>query len=136
MRLMPVLLGWLRETRRVRADTLVAPELPWYGRRIDLATLTRTGSTTAYELKLANTRRAIEQAAYNHPAFDRSFVVTAARPSPGNLQLAQEHGVGILIVSPHGVQLVLRPANASVDPLLRRRLVAKLCSRGVGGVDV
>ena len=54
------LLSWLWIRRRIRRDTIVVLELPWLGRRVDLATLTASGSITAYEFKVAKTTIAIE----------------------------------------------------------------------------
>src|SRR5437868_6969727 len=84
-RLLEPLMEWLFRTRRINAKSRIAVELPWLGRRVDLATLTTTGRTAAYELKLGSLGRALEQAAYNRLSFDRSFVVTAGKPRPANL---------------------------------------------------
>ena len=46
------LLEWLKAKGWLREDTIVSRELPWMGRRVDLAILTRSGRTTAYELKI------------------------------------------------------------------------------------
>src|SRR6266545_6979293 len=122
-RLLPVLLGWLYRRGRIRFDTLVATEMPWYGRHIDLATLTRSGSLAAYELKLRNHQRAIEQAAFNKVAFDRSFIVTATLPRPRTLQAALEAGLGIIVISNSGVQLVQESVVSKADGVLRKRLI-------------
>jgi hypothetical protein len=124
--LLPVLLGWLYRRGRIRFDTLVVTEMPWYGRRIDVATLTRSGSLAAYELKLRNHQRAIEQAAYNKVAFDRSFIVTATVPSSPARQAALEAGLGIIVVGASGVQLVQESDASKADGVLRRRLVRKI----------
>ena len=65
------LLEWLERMGRIRPGTIVMRELFWFGRRIDLVTLTRSGRATAYELKLRHNKRAVQQASYNRLAFDR-----------------------------------------------------------------
>jgi hypothetical protein len=125
-RLLPDLLGWLHRRGRIRFDTLVVTEMPWYGRRIDVATLTRSGSLAAYELKLRNHQRAIEQAAYNKVAFDRSFIVTAKVPGSRTRQAALEAGLGIIVVGASGVQLVQESVVSRADGVLRRRLIHKI----------
>jgi hypothetical protein len=125
-RLLPDLLGWLHRRGRIRFDTLVVTEMPWYGRRIDVATLTRSGSLAAYELKLRNHQRAIEQAAYNKVAFDRSFIVTATVPGSRTRQAALEAGLGIIVVGASGVQLVQESVVSRADGVLRRRLIHKI----------
>jgi hypothetical protein len=125
-RLLPVLLDWLHRRGRIRLDTLVVTEMPWYGRRIDLATLTRSGSLAAYELKLRNHQRAIEQAAYNKVAFDRSFIVTATVPSTRTQQAALEAGIGIIVVGASGAQLVQESIASKADGRLRKRLIRKI----------
>jgi len=125
-RLLPVLLDWLHRRGRIRLDTLVVTEMPWYGRRIDLATMTRSGSLAAYELKLRNHQRAIEQAAYNKVAFDRSFIVTATVPGMRTRQAALEAGIGIIVVGASGVQLIQESTASKADSRLRKRLIQKI----------
>lgn len=124
-RLLLPLLRWLVDSRRINARTRVALELPWYGRRVDLATLTSTRRSAAYELKLGSLSRAFEQAAYNRLAFDRSYVVTASMPRPENLELAQEQGIGIILVRhQHACVLIASPALPPA-PAMRPRLLSK-----------
>src|SRR5438128_7516393 len=73
-RMLRPLLAWLNGTRRITPDTHVALELSWFGRRVDVATLTRSRRAVAYELKLGSLGRALEQAVYNRISFDRSYV--------------------------------------------------------------
>ncbi len=127
------LLSWLNETRRVMPDTHVALELSWFGRRIDLATLTRTGRTVAYELKLASVGRALEQAAYNRIAFDRSYVVTESMPRPDNVALAAESGVGLILVRSGEIRCLLGSPLQRPMPNIRSRLLRQL--RSVGCLD-
>lgn len=123
--LLSPLISWLHDLRWVRGDTLIAGQIPWYGRRIDLAILTSSGGLTSFELKIRNTRRAIEQASYNALAFDRSYVVTTVKPGLQNLSLASAEGVGLLLFAPTGPRIIQRPVPRSV-PLLRQRLLTNL----------
>src|ERR1035438_9281258 len=118
------LLVWLTRRRWIRSDTLVVRELPWHGRRVDVATLTKTGIATAYELKLHHTRRVLEQSSLNGLSFDRSCIVTASRPSQENLGQAVALGLGILLVNlvTNQVDLLLRPVLQDVGPTVRLRL--------------
>jgi hypothetical protein len=118
------LLNWLLQRRRIRADTLVARELFWHGRRIDVVTLTKTGVATAYELKLRHMRRALEQSSLNGVSFDRSCIVTASRPAKENLAQAEALGLGVMLVNlaTDRVHLLLRPVLQDVGPVVRLRL--------------
>ena len=130
--LLAPLITWLRTSGRVRDDTVLVEEMPWFGRRVDLATLTRTRRTTAYELKLADNRRAIEQAAYNALSFDRSYVVTGTMPSPEITQLARDHGVGVIVITSRtaGPVFMVAPSHGSVGGTVRRRLLSTLRHHG------
>ena len=126
------LLEWLSGARRVRSDTTVVRELSWLGRRVDLVTLTRTGTATAYELKIRNAKRAIQQAAYNKLAFDRSYVVTASEPSEKNRTLVREAGVGLILVKLGTKPRLLESSLAApTNPKLRRRLLAAIRRRSL-----
>lgn len=124
-RLLLPLLRWLVDSRRINARTRVALELPWYGRRVDVATLTSTRRTAAYELKLGSLSRAFEQAAYNRLAFDRSYVVTASMPRPQNLELAKEHGIGIILVRDREACALIGSPALPPAPAMRPRLLSK-----------
>ena len=125
-RLLAPLISWLARTRRINRDTRVALELAWLGRHVDVATLTQSRRTAAYELKLRGLGRALEQAAYNRLAFDRSYVVTESLPRADNIALATEHGIGLIIVHSGRVEhLVDSPRRAAV-PELRSRLLTQL----------
>ena len=124
------LLDWLRRTGRIREDTIIVRELPWQGRRIDLATLTRSGRLTAYELKLNGSKRAFVQASYNSASFDRSYVVTASMPVERNMAVAREATIGIILISKGGdPQLIAPCAMEGPNPLLRSRLLRRIRSR-------
>ena len=124
------LLDWLRRTGRIREDTIIVRELPWQGRRIDLATLTRSGRLTAYELKLNGSKRAFLQASYNSASFDRSYVVTASKPVERNMAVAREATIGIVLISTGGNPQLIAPCGIEgPNPLLRNRLLRRICSR-------
>lgn len=131
--LLDPLVAWLRRTRRINTGTQIAFELSWFGRRVDLATLTRSRRTSAYELKLNRFGRALEQAAYNRLAFDRSYIVTSSVPRPPNVALAAEHGVGIIVIHRGHVEHVLESPVSRVARELRPRLLAQL--RSAASVD-
>ncbi len=93
------LLDWLIASGRMRHATCVALEVPWRGRRIDAATVTGRGMSSAFELKRDASQRAFEQAVYNQLSFHRSFVVVPTCPSPASLRLADELGIGLLQIN-------------------------------------
>jgi hypothetical protein len=125
-RLLDPLLTWLRQTRRINANSRLAFELPWFGRRVDVATLTQTRRTVAYELKLGSLGRALEQASYNRLAFDRSYVVTESVPRVENFELAAAQGIGLIIVRDDTVAHLLDSPLDRPAPELRERLLAQL----------
>lgn len=127
-RLLLPLLRWLVNSRRINADTRIALELPWLGRRIDLATLTSTRRAAAYELKLGSLGRALEQATYNRSAFDRSYVVTSSMPRPENLALAATHGIGVIVVQDQTIRRLLESPAMAPAPQLRPRLLSQFSS--------
>jgi hypothetical protein len=125
-RLLRPLLQWLKGTGRVKPDTHIALELAWFGRRIDVATLTRSRRAVAYELKLSGLGRALEQASYNRLAFDRSYVVTESMPQQANVQLAAESGIGVIVIRRDEIRLVLDSPIQRPAPELRTRLLNRL----------
>jgi hypothetical protein len=124
-RMLAPLIAWLRRTRRVNGQTKIAYELAWFGRRVDVATLSVTRRSSAYELKIGSLGRALEQASYNRLAFDRSYVVTNSLPREENLTVAAEHDIGVIVVQEGGVRQLLESPILPADPLLRRRLLAR-----------
>jgi hypothetical protein len=124
------LLVWLRKSRWIRDDTLVVEELPWHGRRIDLVTLSKSASCSSYELKLSNTRRALEQSFLNCVSFDRSSVVMVSLPSGGFLEQAASMGVGVFRIELVSGKLnrLVRPRLNHVDEEIRSRLRDKIAS--------
>jgi len=124
--LLEPLVEWLRRRRWVREDTLLAPEFAWCGRYVDIAAMTRSGIATAFELKLRDNSRALEQAAANTLSFDRSYVVTATPPRNGLLGQAYEVGVGVILVSDGRVTLLQDARLAPRSAILRPRLVARM----------
>ena len=129
-RLEKPLLEWLKTKGWLRDDTIVSRELPWMGRRVDLAILTRSGRTTAYELKIRDNRRALQQAAYNKLAFDRSYVVTESEPMQINKTLAQEVGVGFILIRRDGSTRVI-----STLVYIRPKADVAATSRGCDSID-
>jgi len=131
-RLLLPLLRWLVDSRRINGQSRLAFELPWLGRRVDLATLTSTRRAAAYELKLGSVGRALEQATYNRSAFDRSYVVTGSMPRAANLTLAAEYGIGIILVRDRRVSRILESPQLPPAPELRARLLSKFPSSRAG----
>jgi hypothetical protein len=127
--LMPALLRWLVATRRLRSQTRVAHEVPWLGRRVDLALLTGRGVTSAFELKIGRLQRVIEQAAYNGASFHRSWVVTGNRPKEEGLRWAHELGVGLLVVQQDEVTALVSPTLRLPHPATARRLRQAISAR-------
>ena len=120
------LVEWLGRRRWIRHDTLLVSEFPWFGRYVDLAVLTRSANATAFELKLRDNGRALEQAASNALSFDRSYVVTATNPKNGFLTRAHQVGVGVILVNQGTVRLLQEAKVTPRSPLLRPRLLAQL----------
>jgi len=114
---------WLRRTHRVGSETVEATELPWLGRRVDLATATGRGLTTAYEMKLRDNTCGIMQAAKNAHAFSRSYLVTATMPSASNLSLARDVGIGVIYLTPESVSVVMTAPIRTVHSDIRSRLL-------------
>lgn len=132
-RMVPDLVKWLRRTRRLRIDSQVVLEFPLHGRRIDMVTATRSGAISAFELKLGNFGRALEQAAYNRFIFDRSWIVVGAEPRGANLEEARKYGIGVIVVSDR-VAVRVSPTPQLSSHLARSRVAARLAR--VGGGDV
>lgn len=123
----------LRQRRLIRQDSLLVQEFPWLGRFVDLAVLTRSGVTLAFELKLSKTKNVLNQAALNGVTFDRSYVVVATRPTEMNLARASDLGIGVLLVDPLRVtaQRLIAAQKNEVHPVARRKLKRSLASRGL-----
>lgn len=120
------LLEWLERRRRIRSDTILVRELPWFGRRVDLVTLTTSGTVTAYELKLRDNKGALRQASYNRLAFDRSYVVTASIPSAKIQQRAKKAGIGIIVAAGNDHTVICKASEGPENVSLRQRLVGKV----------
>lgn len=123
------LLEWLERQRRVRSNTIIIREFSWFGRRIDLVTLTCSGRAIAYELKLNNNRRAIKQASYNKLVFDRSYVVTLSEPTMKNLIRAGTVGVGFIVFNYDSMREVQRSPTTQIRGALRKRLLRTIRER-------
>ncbi len=129
--LMPHLIRWLETTGHIRAHTRKAFEVPWLGRRVDLALLTGRGVTSAFELKLGQVQRVVEQASYNRLSFHRSWIVVGTRPKAAGLEWAQHLGLGVLVVRPPSVSLLLRPVPQSPEQSVVHRVRAAIATRAV-----
>ena len=120
------LLNWLARRGRLRVGARVHQEFNWFGRRVDLVTLTASNVIVSYELKLAGLGRALEQAALNRMSFDRSYVVTGSQPRPSNVAIAREVGVGIIVIEESGVKQVAHSPLLRAERTVRQRLVKRL----------
>lgn len=127
--LLPHLMRWLVVTGRVRNRTKVAFEVPWLGRRVDLALINGRGVTSAFELKIGRLQRGLEQAAYNGSSFDRSWLVTGNWPQEQGLNWARSLGLGLVVVQPPTVTLLLLPNGRTPDPSIRRRVQSAISER-------
>lgn len=130
-RLLPYLMQWLIATGRIRARTHVAFEVPWLGRRVDLALLTGCGTTSAFELKLGRMQRVLEQASYNNLSFHRSWIVVGNHPKSDGLAWVQHFGLGLIVVKPPSVSLLLRPILRSPEQSVSRRVQASIAKRAL-----
>lgn len=132
--LLPALMRWLVATGRLRPQTRVAYEVPWLGRRVDLALLTGRGIATAFELKIGRLQRVLEQAAYNRSSFHRSWIVTGNRPRPDSLRWVTDLGVGLLVVQHDVVVSMAVPELGRPHPAALRRLRGAILGRATGEV--
>jgi hypothetical protein len=128
--LMPSLLRWLVARGRLRSQTRVAHELPWMGRRVDLALVTGRPVTSAFELKIGRLQRVIEQAAYNGASFNRSWVVTGNQPKDDGLGWAKYAGVGLLVIQNGAVTMLASPTLSHPPAATVARLRRAIVSRG------
>lgn len=125
--LLQPLISFLCRTNRINERAIVKLEMPWNGRRVDVATLSRSLSATAYELKLSSIQRAIEQASYSRLSFDRSWVVTTGRTGPAGLSEAAALGVGVMSLI-DGEMRILAQARRQprTSAVIRARLIRQL----------
>jgi hypothetical protein len=127
--MMPALMRWLIATGRVRARTGIAHELPWLGRRVDLALITGRGTTSAFELKIGSLQRVIEQAAYNGSSFHRSWIVTGNRPRSEGIGWARQLGVGLVVVQDDAAESLVQAAEQRPHPATVKRHRAAIYAR-------
>lgn len=127
--LLPYLIGWLISTGRIRHRTLVAYEVPWLGRRVDLALLDSRGTTSAFELKLGGIQRVLEQASYNGLSFHRSWIVVGSRPRQNALDWVRRLGLGLILVRRPTVVLLARPRGDQPGPVVAKRVRSAISAR-------
>ena len=130
---MPVLLGWLRATGRIRRNTQVAFEVPWLGRRVDLALLNSRGVTTAFELKIGGLQRVLEQAAYNRSGFYRSWIVTGNHPKEDGVRWAERLNLGLIVVQNCSIRLLLNATYEMPPAEATSRLRVAIVTRAKAG---
>lgn len=122
-KLLTPLLHMMRNRGWINENSLVLSEMPLNGRRADLATLTKGGISSAYEMKIGSFQRVLEQAMYNRLSFDRSWIVVNHRPTAKNLEQARENGVGVIVLDDR--MFVLLWANRqTVSPVIRAKIRA------------
>ncbi len=134
--LLAPLLTWLAVHKRLGASCRLAVEFPWLGRRVDAAALTSTGRLLAFELKIDNHSRAMEQASCNKLVFDRSYIVTSKMPTTRILKAAQRASVGIILIDRVHPTLVCESAISRGNAAARERLVRSLRAKGGPFPDV
>lgn len=122
---------WLKKIGWIRDDSVLVEEFPLMGRRVDLATLTSTGRSTAYELKLYKNLEAIVQATRNSFLFDRSFVVTATRPSYTTIETAKQLRIGILLLRNNQIEIVERAPRLKHSRVVSNRLNSAFRQRSI-----
>lgn len=127
--LLPALMRWLVTTGRLGVQTRVAYEVPWLGRRVDLALLTGGGVASAFELKIGSLQRVLEQAAYNRSSFHRSWVVTGNRPKTEGLRWVTELGLGLVVVQHDVVAPLAAPKMGQPHPAAIERLRGAIRTR-------
>jgi voltage-gated potassium channel Kch len=106
----------------------VVHELPLHGRRVDIAVLTGSGRTAAFELKIGRFGRVLEQAVYNRASFNWSYVVVDTMPRDENLELASAYGVGVIVIVGDSARIALESPLCPVPVDVRRRIRRRLGS--------
>ncbi|GAA1495198.1 hypothetical protein GCM10009628_02000 [Paeniglutamicibacter kerguelensis] len=101
-------------------------EFPVSGRRVDLAALTKSGVLSAFELKLDDFGRVLEQAVYNRQTFDRSWIVIGRTPRDSSLNDASRFGVGVITIIGDQAKILVTPGTPSCDRTARDRSVVRL----------
>jgi hypothetical protein len=130
-RLLPHLLELLTRVGHLRGEALIARELSWHGRRVDVATLSwRRCLVSAFELKLHSFGRVLEQAVYNQVSFDRSWVVVESTPIDANRIRAASLGIGIIVVSDQAAKVLVRARYEPAADELRRLIGSRIAQHG------
>jgi epoxyqueuosine reductase QueG len=133
--LYPIWASAVARIRRFSPDSIVALEFPHHSRRVDVALLTKGGDLHAYEFKRNDVGRAIRQAAANSLSFDRSYVVVPNQPTIRTLNLAQQAGVGVMVVSESGLAIRASAPLGKVPGAVKQRTKTRLQARGIRWAD-
>lgn len=131
-------IAWLRPS--------LIREFDYASGRTDLLTLNVADQVVAFEAKLNNWRRAIDQAWRNTSFADKVFVVLpleCGRPAIQHQTMFEEVGVGLCLVSEDGMKVAIDSGqHQPVLPWLHRKARASLGengngpARGVGATDL
>jgi hypothetical protein len=127
--LYPYVLSLLSSEWGLGSDALLAEEVSLHGRLVDLAIMTPSGRTVAFEFKIQATKRAFEQAALNRMSFWESYAVLGVRPTQKNLQLAVALGIGVLCVGADSARLVISGATTYPGDAITKRVTDRIKSK-------
>jgi len=114
--LRPTLLGLLR-LHWCHQMSLADTEVHWHSKHVDLAFMSPREElgAVAIELKVDNTRRAIEQARLNRYLTAQSWAAVHTPPGPELRARAERYGVGLLLVLDDGVYPIAWPSARNVQ---------------------
>jgi hypothetical protein len=127
--LYPPLLSFLCSEWGLDENTLLAEEVSLHGRFVDLALLVPAAGSVAFEFKVAATKRALEQAAFNRLSFHESYVVLGVVPSKKNLGLAQQLGIGVIYVGREGARSLIVGKRSEPGEAINQRVTRRIQSR-------
>jgi hypothetical protein len=117
----------LRRRRWITNSSVCVEEFAINGRRVDFAYMSTGRRSSAFELKIGNTGRVLEQAMYNRLSFDRSWIVVDRLPGPLRRAEARRMGIGIIVVnSTNLISIHARPGEPQWDAHLHARLTQRL----------
>ena len=102
---------------------VLASEVPFEGKRIDLVFVDRNGVTNSVEAKLKDWRGALRQATTNRLACDYSYVaIPRYRASRVDLEMFKRRGVGLIVVDGYAEVAIRARRSEFKDPILARNL--------------